>query len=1049
MMKDSLPKPRGVPRPNILRKEKVKRAWYDPRKYTDAIRRESAEVWRLFAEDMRLIPSTCAFVTREVFNRQSRRSYSKYVSKVKESAPDIRRELRITELAAMVQPHGHSHPMSAMQRSAASVTFSNIIREAGYEPYSVSMSVADQLKNQRGFRLVYTDKDLKMKLQDDVVRSTDVLTLVDVDYHADMPSYLRYFRPIMMYTLQPTQAAYRTHDYSYYVSDNKVHYNVSGGAEYEHEIWDYDHDVISASYRGYTNFFEVDQRDVTVNADGGGHRIITLVPFARLPNDLASSIKSTPLKRKEYTINGVSTVYNASTGNVSISIDGSNESVELPARVFHGLIERLRGKTGAFTVGDVEVFIHDQVADRKVGSAFLYGALMRRGLDCKLNTNHVATASVISSYRPLGSRPFADAVVPCQVLTTPIVTNPALFPEKCADSSTAAVKMRVTDAINKKVPPPIYGTYAAEFVVALVPEHMAGTGLPVSLDEVIEAQTRPMQKARTERVKHNLGVGAHNRLESFVKAEAYAKVTGPRIITTCRAELTVEMMRFVMAFKRDLLVNLDWYGPCKTPLEAITRFREFGQHGFLLDDFSMYDGSITKWLKDNVPLAAYQRWVNIQDRSLLKDYVAQVYKDQAMTSDGDRYDPGPGTRSGSPVTTDFNTTINGYVHYCAYRKLGFGPAEAYGMLGLYAGDDGLTPNLPGLEQALREVCVDLGLNIKLSAALPGERITYLGRVFPHPMTHVDSHQEAVRTLAKIHLSANKTVSRNQAAFNKATGYLSSDAMTPVISDWAKRCYELSGITTARGMLGDEQWKVENGAWPQVDADVIAQSFAKDLGLSSQELADYASAVRVADNFDSFPAHYNNGPKEVVIPAIVGDVLLTPKPVEQCPKISPPPLKKQPTVPLIQQRREPMAKMVQNGKSKSSPAVIVTPLKSESPSVVAINSCVLPLPISTSSPPSMNEIPLTVSPNIQVTTKPPVNLLKASDDSSLEQVRTKRQRRKRARTLKRREQSERLSSMDSTKPPMSQVELTASDFENGTSSQVKNLNEAILVLAEVH
>jgi len=94
---------------------------------------------------------------------------------------------------------------------------------------------------------------------------------------------------------------------------------------------------------------------------------------------------------------------------------------------------------------------------------------------------------------------------------------------------------------------------------------------------------------------------------------------------------------------------------------------------------------------------------------VLKDYIAEVYKNQAVTDHGDRYDPGPGTRSGSPPTTDFNTTHNGYTHFCAFRTIGFGADEAFENLGLYAGDDGLTPNFPGLEDALRQVCADLVL----------------------------------------------------------------------------------------------------------------------------------------------------------------------------------------------------------------------------------------------------------------------------------------------------------------------------------------------------
>ena len=94
-------------------------------------------------------------------------------------------------------------------------------------------------------------------------------------------------------------------------------------------------------------------------------------------------------------------------------------------------------------------------------------------------------------------------------------------------------------------------------------------------------------------------------------------------------------------------------------------------------------------------------------------------------------------------------------------------------------------------------------------------MTYLGRVFIDPLTSSDSFQDPRRFLPKLHLSANTQVSLEQAMYNKAIGYLVTDPLTPILSDWAQRQIELSGLTTPLRLTMDEYFKTTN-AWPQED-----------------------------------------------------------------------------------------------------------------------------------------------------------------------------------------------------------------------------------------
>jgi hypothetical protein len=891
-----------------------------------------------------------------MFNRQSRRSFSKYVSKVKKTSPDVRQDLKILELLSYKPPFGHSHPLCAEQRTAANISMVNAVQKAGYDPFLVSMSKPDQIKGFRGTRMFYTDKDLKLEYRDDTVLHNDVIIMVDVDYHAPMDGYLRYFRPIMMYTLQPKHAAYTSDEYSYYIEENRVHYSVKGGARYVHEIWDYDHDVVSASYNGWTNFFEVDQRVVATRGDDGGHRLITLVPFARLPDRLANSITATPLRRKQYSTKGVSMVCDAMTKDVSISLAGSRSAVRVPLAVYSALQERLAAKqTGPFTVGDVEVFLSDKAGpDKKVASATVYGALSRIGLHQDVPVNLVDTQSVITTYRPIGSLALGDEVTPCQTVSAPIVSAPALFPARCHDSAEASVKGRVLATRNDTVPGEKYVGYARDFVHRLIPN--AGRGLPLDIEEVIAKQNGPLQRGRIKRTQHNFGLDDQNRLEAFVKAEAYQSVTDPRNITTCRPEFTVGMSRYVYAFKQDILFSQSWYGPGKSPVDAIKRFQEFGANGFIVTDYSRFDGTVSRWLQETVVRAAYLRWIDEDERQNFRTYFDRVFIQRARTDQGFEYDPGYGTRSGSPITTDGNTMVNAFVHYSALRSAGFDDEQAWNNLGLFAGDDGLAPNEPRYAAALPLVVRDMGLTVKMEITLPNERITYLGRVFPHPLTHADSHQEVMRTLSKIHLSANKAVTPEQAAVNKATGYLVTDARTPLIGDWARKIIATYPQLTPKRLMRDEEWKVESGAWPQQDQDVINDSVARELGYTVPELLNHGQAILAATDVSKLPVVATND-RDVKIEAVVGDVVVSPVPVEQCqtrqernPKAMPGP---RPAASQPKKKRSPRQKKQLPGSPTGSPPLAaaqeVNTVLKEQPKVStdAPASCLKPCVVSSS------------------------------------------------------------------------------------------------------
>nr|APG76528.1 hypothetical protein 1 [Hubei noda-like virus 7] len=820
----------------------------------------------------------------------SREAYSALVEEYGTRLPDLRPSLKVRDFPLFASPKGHTHGDAAAERSAVNAAMAQKVREIGRTPYHIAMSRADQDRGDDGLRHFYWDKDLKTEYRNDEIREDHVLICTDVDYYLDMEKYLSYGLPVLMYTVVPQQAAHRSKDQCYHIKDNEICYEVAGGGRYQHPLWNYDTDTIRASANtvrgplawawalfsgvfGESIIFDVEQKIVVGN--GSDHRLISLIPTFRMPTFLA---RFTPgnqiLSRREYTKNGVNTVYEPVAGTISMALNGSRDEVTLPSRVLRAVTARLASKTTAYTVGDIEVFLQDQFPNTsKIEASLLYEILQQSGLSIDYRPNIIASGALITNYRPMASRPLEAEKSVGAAVTSPLTAEPALFASRCYDSDTVAVAGRVTKVANTVVPPPVYKSWADEFVKLLVPKF--GCGTPYDLDTVIQKQDRPTQRDRTARALHALGLGGRNRLKTFIKAEPYASVTDPRIITTCATDLTIGMSRFTYAFKDTILKRMPWYGPGKTPTGVAKRLATICSGPVVETDYSRFDGTISEWLQ-SVAKAAYMRWFTPSEAAVLDKHYQEVFRSGAVSQNGLRYAAGVGTRSGSPITTDANTMINAFINYCGYRKIGRSDVEAFKLLGIYAGDDGVSRNEPGFERALEEVTREVGLSVKAEVVPPGGRVTFLSRVFPSPSTSLSSHQCVKRTLPKIHLTASTNITREQAAYNRAIGYLATDRLTPLLSNWCKRVIELSGIKSAKGLTGEDEYKL-NASWPQApeDEQLILDSVARDLGMTTAEVLERAAVIDAAPNLDAMPIIWNNT-REIKIPAMVDGILHSPR-----------------------------------------------------------------------------------------------------------------------------------------------------------------------------
>jgi hypothetical protein len=319
---------------------------------------------------------------------------------------------------------------------------------------------------------------------------------------------------------------------------------------------------------------------------------------------------------------------------------------------------------------------------------------------------------------------------------------------------------------------------------------MKGTLVPVEIEEVYDKQNRPTQR----RIFDEAEFSQAKRIgKSFMKREAYGKISDPRIITTINGVDKLNYSRFIYAIA-DMLKMKEWYAFGKNPLEISFRVVEIcsrtDQH-VGQTDFSRFDGTVNpviRYLEERLMVMAF--------RSEYTETIIELMRSNRnlpcfMTtgkSDAVSYDSGFARLSGSPETACFNSIANAFCAFLAWRmtqtELGyFGPDQAWNRLGIYGGDDGLTSDLSQItyERAARK----LGLKLTYDKVARGKHgVTFLNRVYGPQVWYgePDSHCDVKRAITKFHATVHmpQNVTNEMKLVDKAFAYWLTDRNTPII-----------------------------------------------------------------------------------------------------------------------------------------------------------------------------------------------------------------------------------------------------------------------------
>nr|QYF49975.1 MAG: hypothetical protein 1 [Sichuan sediment noda-like virus 10] len=715
-------------------------------------------------------------------------------------SPDRRKLFRDmnfdNRMAASAQPT-HSHPAAAQLRGIANAMMDNFALMLGKPLYSVSCSRSEQ-DHTAGNRLFYFAKDLQQDCKFDTLCDRSIIKMTDVDYYVDMPKYLK-GNDVLLYTFVPQAVAGTTYNGSYRVlPNNQVETHINGGANYVHPVWDYETDHIIVRHWWGCSFYLVEQKILSKD-----RRLIYLNYIRSVYGPLGWVLPGFNLKHRQMVFGDMAYV-KFMDGDVEPIVKHSFAALHdyttavVEDKTLITVRTRLMHATKP-TMSDVERVLRSQeVPQPDVVAGVLYLAMMDPLLSKLLisNPNYPITKFEQGDnvYTPIGKNVLEDGKPAMRKITEPFMLD-AAHPSRSQNSDEACLQGRIHNVKNpvKKVPP-FYYQCLKEFATFVVPDHQANTLVPEDYDFIYQSWNRPTQRSLLDKVKHVLFMNKPCAVKSFQKAEAYAKVTHPRNISTLPTGHNARLGQFIYAFSNNIMKTQHWYAFGKHPSEvaATVHTKTAKSTTAIPTDISKLDGSGGPFHTD-IELSVTVRAFAGPYKDELHALIKREAHINGFTSYGLHYLAEDQTLSGSSKTSVRNTLITACVSYIAYRCSGYTPEKAFEALGIYGGDDGINYDIDPM--LITKVFAKTGLVLKADVVHMGSPVPFLGRYFLDPWTCTHSIADVPRQLRKLHLSASpNSVPRDVVLKRRAEAILITDPETPILSDWARAVLRIVMVT---------------------------------------------------------------------------------------------------------------------------------------------------------------------------------------------------------------------------------------------------------------
>jgi len=623
--------------------------------------------------------------------------------------------------------------------------------------------------------------------------------MVDVDYYINMPQFLaENFRPIFVYTFQPSNVARTDGEYKYcFHIDGSVEYIVSGGATYKHHVWNYDGDSVKAkswwNFCGFKILREITSFSLERRQVDDDHQLILLAPLCRYKG-VAAWVADIVLDGRE--LERLNPVEGKFTRLMTNESDG--------LFVHTGLAGNFVGCSMA-TTDDVSLNISSRVPKldlqlaqvRRIpslkGEPTVAWEYHREKLGAQVpsmvstaqpRVKHYQIVKVLDDYEP-------EAKPAIVAFMDPLLDG-AFAPDLCQANDSRSIETRVNKVKDSTTLTPFVSKVIAEFVSLFCEGHEQQLK-PVEISDVFERQSTPQQ--RRILAVADMTTTQDRKVDSFMKREAYQNVTDPRNISTINGVDKRDYSTFMYALA-EYIKKFDWYAFGKSPLELARRVAEvceLSENGAGNTDFSRMDGrvgEVPRTLERQICMRLFHSDYHPELLELLRSQTGL----RGRTRFGVTYESGDSRLSGSPETSAFNTLLSAFTAYLTFRRTKtngrfFTPREAWVRLGVYGGDDGLTADF---DAGIYTTSATMVGQVLTCEVIPRGRtgIKFLARLYGPEVWfgNCNSMCDLPRTMSKFHTTVTlpATVRDVDKLIDKTYALSLTDANTPLVGPYAKQ-----------------------------------------------------------------------------------------------------------------------------------------------------------------------------------------------------------------------------------------------------------------------
>jgi len=647
----------------------------------------------------------------------------------------------------------------------------------------------------------------------DKLDADHLIILIDVDYYIDMAelvNMLPFPVPIVVYTLQPTAASRSVGEYSFtWTKDNEVDYKVSGGAEYNHKVWDYTADTLIAKDKccgllcGVTTLM-VDRRQLDDH-----HQLVNLVPSGRFNFPWAWAFRDLLGKELMYlepVVDGFARIYVQKKDALYVSTGEASRYCEITTTAAEdGAIANVKrlNKKMDLTLAQTQTLA---VGSEKgpASAATLFHRRDEGRLEAPWTTS---LEDSVQAYTHEPEECIEEQVIAVEAYMPAIVAGGCYAPYVSHGNAKRAVATRVVDVATDVRASKEIRMYCREFLEMLVPAAERRTLVPLDDDE-IATLWKPGQVSLMVRSD---GQDEKMEFKSMLKREA-GKLTDPRVITiidpavkttSARVHLAIHKWLTRKTIGMDLDSNAIPAFCCGvTPKGIARRVAEVAQKAvrhLVKTDFSRMDGRVSEACRyfEECLIAMLFRpdYLRVALAAARKQHHVKV---ELRTPDGKsvKYKSWWARLSGSGETSDFNSIINMLVAFIALRLSGKSMVEAWERLGVYLGDDGLTGDV--FEDAYVRAAKMMGQVLTFETIPVGAvGVSFLARYYGPEVWKgdVNSCSDIRRQMVKYHstVSLPDTVTPQQKLVEKSLSFYHTDKHTPVIGPLVCRVLQLAGL----------------------------------------------------------------------------------------------------------------------------------------------------------------------------------------------------------------------------------------------------------------